>query len=129
MSNSHPASFVCGLPSSPPFTRRKGAHIRPDIWPINTYFPAQQIRYDYDVATGAIISEEGPAEERPVSPLELSFDLFFAALLSKLGHTLSEHLGTHPGHVLFYYVIVFQLTYQNWLQVRHRVRVCMAGAS
>lgn len=72
---------------------------------------------EYDVATGAIISEEGPSEERPVSPLELFFDLFFAALLSKLGHILSEHLGTHPGHVLFYYVIVFQLTYQNWLQV------------
>lgn len=84
----------------------------------STFFPAyHQIRYDYDVATGAIISEEGPSEERPVSPLELFFDLFFAALLSKLGHTLSEHLGTHPGHVLFYYVIVFQLTYQNWLQV------------
>ena len=39
-----------------------------------------------DVATGAIISEEGASEERPVSPLELFFDLFFAALLSKLGH-------------------------------------------
>jgi len=63
-----------------------------------------------------------------VSPLELFFDLFFAALLSKLGHTLSEHLGTHSGHVLFYHVIVFQLTYQNWLQVRHRrIFLCSSG--
>lgn len=63
-----------------------------------------------------------------MSPLELFFDLFFAALLSKLGHTLSEHLGTHSGHVLFYHVIVFQLTYQNWLQVRHRrIFLCSSG--
>jgi low temperature requirement protein LtrA len=88
------------------------------MWPhfTSSFF----FRLDYDVSTGAIISDEGPLEERPVSPLELFFDLFFAALLSKLGHILSEHLGTHPGHVLFYYVIVFQLTYQNWLQVRRQ---------
>jgi hypothetical protein len=66
---------------------------------------------DYDEATGLIqAGDHHDEEERPVSVIELFFDLVFAALLSKLGAILVGELR-HPTQVLFY-VLIFQLIYQ-----------------
>ena len=75
----------------------------------------KQIHHHTTQATGALSTVED-LEERPVSPTELFFDLFFAALLSKVGHNLAEHLSEHPLQVL-YFILIFQLIYQNWVQV------------
>jgi len=66
---------------------------------------------DYDEATGLIQADHhDDEEERPVSVIELFFDLVFAALLSKLGGILVGELR-HPAQVL-YYILIFQLVYQ-----------------
>lgn len=64
-----------------------------------------------------IHTEDHEVEEggRPVSVIELFFDLVFAALLSKLGGVLISELR-HPT-ILGFYVLVFQLVYQSWVHV------------
>lgn len=89
----------------------------PDYAPEPLFGP-HELRHevDYDEATGAIQGEgHGEEEGRPVSVIELFYDLIFAALLSKLGGILVGQLR-HPTQVLFY-VLVFQLIYQSWLHV------------
>lgn len=84
-------------------------------------FGPHELRHevDYDEATGIIRTakkDQGDEEDgRPVSVIELFFDLVFAALLSKLGGILVGELR-HPVEVLFY-ILVFQLVYQSWLHV------------
>lgn len=85
-------------------------------YPPEPLFGPHELRHevDYDEATGAIQGDAGE-EGRPVSVIELFFDLVFAALLSKLGAILVGQLR-HPTQVLFY-VLFFQLMYQSWLHV------------
>jgi low temperature requirement protein LtrA len=57
-----------------------------------------------------------PPEARPVSPVELFYDLFIAATLAKLGPVLADNLSKHPIQIL-YFIVVFLLVFESWIQV------------
>jgi len=65
---------------------------------------------------GQVIRNTGEEVERNPSPTEIFFDLILASTTAKLAQILESGLASRPVQML-YFVIIFQLIYESWLQV------------
>jgi len=70
---------------------------------------------------GQVKKNTGEEVERNASPTEIFFDLILAATTAKLAKILEPGLSSRPKQML-YFVIIFQLIYESWLQVRLTAR-------